>query len=90
MQIALMAGIPDQVVESASRAAQVMHKSVGESFKLSELRFEFSSLHEEWVRSLVNAARGVEMSDSEFENGYDDVYDTLVCLWHELKRVQLV
>ncbi|CAN1288523.1 DNA mismatch repair protein MSH7 [Linum perenne] len=81
---------PDQVVESASRAAQVMHKSVGESFKLSELRFEFSSLHEEWVRSLVNAARGVEMSDSEFENGYDDVYDTLVCLWHELKRVQLV
>ncbi|CAN1829192.1 DNA mismatch repair protein MSH7 [Linum perenne] len=76
---------PDQVVESASRAAQVMHKSVGESFKLSELRFEFSSLHEEWVRSLVNAARGVEMSDLDFENGYDDVYDTLVCLWHELK-----
>ncbi|CAN0900774.1 DNA mismatch repair protein MSH7 [Linum grandiflorum] len=82
MQIALMAGIPDQVVESASQAAKVMHKSVGESFKMSEQRSEFSTLHEEWVRSLVSLVKLEEVLDE------DDVYDTLICLWHELKSVR--
>lgn len=80
LQVAIMAGIPEKVVEAASKAGQVMKISVGESFKSSEQRSEFSSLHEEWLRSLVSV--------SQVENcNFDDCdYDTLFCLWHELKN----
>ena len=36
LQVAIMAGIPEQVVEAASKAGQVMKRSVGESFRSSE------------------------------------------------------
>ncbi|OMO58071.1 hypothetical protein COLO4_34897 [Corchorus olitorius] len=81
LQVAIMAGIPKDVVEAASQAAQVMKRSVGKSFRLSEQRSEFSTLHEEWLKTLVN------VSQSQVGNSDDgDVYDTLFCLWHELKN----
>lgn len=81
LQVALMAGIPNHVVEKASDAAQAMKRSIGESFKSSELRSEFSSLHEEWLKSLVCISR----TTNTIVQDEEDDYDTLVCLWHELK-----
>lgn len=81
LQVALMAGIPNQVVETASDAAQAMKRSIGESFKSSELRSEFSSLHEDWLKSLVGISRAAHNNAAI---GEDD-YDTMVCLWHEIR-----
>lgn len=81
LQVAIMAGIPEKVVEAASKAGQVMKRSVGESFKSSEQRSEFSTLHEEWLRSLVSVS---QVENCNFYDG--DAYDTLFCLWHELKN----
>ncbi|KAL6496595.1 Mismatch repair protein msh3 [Orobanche gracilis] len=80
MQIALMAGIPVSVVEAASEAGQVMKKMVGESFKASKQRENFSTLHEEWLKALISISNTAE---EDFDN---DTYDSLFCLWHELKR----
>ncbi|KAE8735369.1 DNA mismatch repair protein MSH7 [Hibiscus syriacus] len=81
MQVAMMAGIPKNVVEAAYKAAQVMKRTVGESFRSSEQRSEFSSLHEEWLKTLVNLS---EVRNRDFDDG--DAYDTMFCLWHELKK----
>ncbi|CAH8326703.1 unnamed protein product [Eruca vesicaria subsp. sativa] len=81
LQVALMAGIPKQVVETASVAAQAMKRSIGENFKSSELRSEFSSLHEEWLKTLV----GISQVDDKAMFEDDDVADMLICLWHEIK-----
>ncbi|KAL0345263.1 UNVERIFIED_CONTAM: DNA mismatch repair protein MSH7 [Sesamum radiatum] len=81
MQIALMAGIPSSVVEAASKAGQVMKEMVGESFKSSEQRENFSTLHEEWLKSVLSLS---ETAEADFDN--DDAFDSLFCLWHELKR----
>ncbi|KAL5838399.1 hypothetical protein ACOSQ3_015568 [Xanthoceras sorbifolium] len=81
LQVAIMAGIPEKVVQAASHAGLVMKKSIGESFKSSEQRSEFSTLHEEWLKSVVNFSR---FSGSNFDDD-DDAYDTLFCLWHEIK-----
>lgn len=78
MQVANMAGIPEVVVESASKAAQIMKKLIGESFKSSEQRANFSTLHEEWFKTLLAISRAPETSSY-------DTFDTLFCLWHELK-----
>ncbi|CAA7045758.1 unnamed protein product [Microthlaspi erraticum] len=83
LQVALMAGIPNQVVETASVAAQAMKRSIGENFKSSELRSEFSSLHEEWLKTLVSISRVDDNNATREEQ--EDVSDTLICLWHELK-----
>ncbi|GMH18025.1 hypothetical protein Nepgr_019866 [Nepenthes gracilis] len=80
LQVALMAGIPKQVVEAASEAGRSMKEMVGRSFLSSERRSEFSSLHEEWLKTLLAVSRIGESSSD------DDAYDTLVCLWHELKQ----
>ncbi|XP_059638111.1 DNA mismatch repair protein MSH7 [Cornus florida] len=80
MQVALMAGIPKQVVEIASRASQVMKRSIGENFRSSEQRSEFSTLHEEWLKGLLNV---VKLGECNLDD--DDACDTLFCLWHELK-----
>ncbi|KAF8393339.1 hypothetical protein HHK36_021581 [Tetracentron sinense] len=79
LQVALMAGIPKQVVEAASKASQVMKESIGENFRSSEQRSEFSTVHEEWFKTLLAVSRVGE------GNMDDDVSDTLFCLWHELK-----
>ncbi|CAN7073758.1 unnamed protein product [Brassica oleracea var. botrytis] len=83
LQVALMAGIPKQVVETASVAAQAMKRSIGENFKSSELRSEFSSLHEEWLKTLVGISQVVDDDKAMFEE--EDVSDMLICLWHEIR-----
>ncbi|KFK39755.1 hypothetical protein AALP_AA3G283400 [Arabis alpina] len=88
LQVALMAGIPNQVVETASGAAQAMKRSIGENFKSSELRSEFSSLHEEWLKTLVGISIATQKNDALIED--EDVYDTLFCLWHELRSSSCV
>ncbi|KAK2978247.1 hypothetical protein RJ640_024280 [Escallonia rubra] len=79
MQVALMAGIPKRVVEAASKAGEVMKRRMGESFRSSEQRSEFSSMHEEWLKSVLTISKSEESSFAE------DEFDTLFCLWHELK-----
>ncbi|XP_077212403.1 MUTS homolog 7 isoform X2 [Tasmannia lanceolata] len=79
LQVALMAGIPKHVVEVASNASQVMKMTIGENFRLSEGRSEFSTLHEEWLKTLLAIS---QISDSSIN---EDASDTLLCLWHELK-----
>ncbi|KAF5748604.1 putative DNA mismatch repair protein MSH6-2 [Tripterygium wilfordii] len=82
LQVALMAGIPKPVVEAALQGGQLMKKSIGESFRSSEHRSEFSTLHEGWLKTLLNVSLG---GDCNFD-GDDDAYDTLFCLWHEVKN----
>ncbi|KAI3709518.1 hypothetical protein L2E82_39280 [Cichorium intybus] len=83
MQVALMAGIPEKVVEAACKAGEVMKSKIGVSFRSSERRSEFSTLHEEWLRTVLAVSKAeehcLEVGDE------DDVFDTLFCLWHELK-----
>lgn len=79
MQVAAMAGIPKLVVESASKAGLFMKKLIGQSFNSSEQRANFSSMHEEWFKTLLAISK---IKESEFD---EDTFDTLVCLWHELK-----
>lgn len=79
LQVALMAGIPENTVNIASKASQQMKKSIGQSFRSSEQRSEFSTLHEEWLKTLVSISR---IQDC---NSLDDVLDTLICVWYELK-----
>lgn len=81
LQVAVMAGIPEQVVEAASEASQVIKKSIGESFGCSERRSEFSTLHEDWLKNLLAVSR---IGDGKYDE--DDVFDTLFCLRHELKN----
>lgn len=79
LQVALMAGIPKEVVEAASTAGRTMKQSIGESFRSSEQRSEFSTLHEEWLKTLLTVSR---LGEHNFD---DDASDTLFCLWHEMK-----
>ncbi|KAG9140348.1 hypothetical protein Leryth_018517 [Lithospermum erythrorhizon] len=79
MQVALMAGVPKTVVEGASTAAHRMKKMIGESFKSSEQRAVFSTLHEEWLKTLLGICTTTET------NFDDDLYDSLICLWYELR-----
>lgn len=79
LQVALMAGIPKQIVETASKASQRMKLMIGENFKSSEGRSKFSTLHEEWLKTLL-AISGIK--NYCWDN---DACDTLLCLWHELK-----
>ncbi|KAJ7969630.1 DNA mismatch repair protein [Quillaja saponaria] len=79
LQVAVMAGIPEQVVNVASKAGQVMRRSIGESFRPSEQRSAFSTLHEDWLKALVAISR------TEDCNVDEDAFDTFYCLWHELK-----
>lgn len=83
LQVATMAGIPETVVHAASKAGQVMKKSIiGDSFRCSEGRAEFSTLHEDWLKGLMTVSL---IRDSSFQDEEDDVLDTLLCLWQELK-----
>jgi DNA mismatch repair protein MSH6 len=80
LQVALMAGIPEKTVNIASKASQQMKKSIGKNFRSSEQRSEFSTLHEEWLKTLMSMA---QIEDCESFD--DDVMDTLACLQYELK-----
>lgn len=78
MEVALMAGIPIPVVEAARGASQVMKSWVSKSFESSEGRSKFSTLHEDWLKSLLEISKIKNISD-------DDMLDTLLCLWHETR-----
>ncbi|KAI9128946.1 hypothetical protein K1719_000429 [Acacia pycnantha] len=80
LQVALMAGIPEKIVNVASKASQQMKKSIGRSFQSSEQRSKFSTLHEEWLKTLVSMTR-IEDCDPFDE----DAFDSLFCVWCELK-----
>ncbi|KAL2605846.1 hypothetical protein AAZV13_09G150300 [Glycine max] len=80
LQVALMAGIPEKTVNIASKASQQMKKSIGQSFRSSEQRSEFSTLHEEWLKTLVSISRIEDCNSLD-----EDALDTLICLWYELK-----
>ncbi|KAH1043695.1 hypothetical protein AAZX31_09G171700 [Glycine max] len=80
LQVALMAGIPEKTVNIASKASQQMKKSIGQSFRSSEQRSEFSTLHEEWLKTLVSISRIEDCNSLD-----EDALDTLICLWYEVK-----
>ncbi|XP_027923282.1 DNA mismatch repair protein MSH7 isoform X2 [Vigna unguiculata] len=80
LQVALMAGIPEKTVNTASKASERMKKSIGQSFRSSEQRSEFSTLHEEWLKTLVSISRIEDCNSLD-----EDVLDTLICVWYELK-----
>ncbi|KAG6516026.1 hypothetical protein ZIOFF_026473 [Zingiber officinale] len=79
LQVALMAGLPKQVVEAAASAGQNIKQLISRNFKSSEARSEFSTLHEEWLKSLW------DISKPSVSLGDEDISDTLLCLWHELR-----
>lgn len=80
MQIAAMAGIPYSVIQSASKAGEAMKEIIGESFKSSEQRENFSTLHEGWLKAILSIS---ETKEDEFD---DDTFDSLFCMWYEMKR----
>nr|CAD1843050.1 unnamed protein product [Ananas comosus var. bracteatus] len=79
LQVAQMAGIPKIIVKAASKAGQNMRLKITDNFKSSEGRSEFSTLHEEWLKTLLGVSGINEACWDE------DASDTLLCLWHELK-----
>lgn len=79
LQVALMAGIPKQVVEAASEASQRMKVLMSENFKSSEGRSEFSTLHEDWLKAVLAVSRVNRGCWDE------DAADTILCLWHEIR-----
>ncbi|CAA7397194.1 unnamed protein product [Spirodela intermedia] len=82
MQVALTAGIPPEVVNSAAAAAARMKASTTESFRSSEARSTFSTLHEVWLRTLLAVSYGGSGGGDPPD---EDASDTLLCLWHELR-----
>ena len=78
LQVATMAGIPRSIVEKASIAGQAMRSKIAGNFKSSEQRAEFSTLHEEWLRT----ALAVIVKDGHLD---EDIMDTVYCISQELK-----
>ncbi|KAL6848057.1 hypothetical protein ACP4OV_022185 [Aristida adscensionis] len=79
LQVATMAGLPKSIVEKASVAGEMMRLKIARNFKSSEERAEFSTLHEEWLRTAL-AVTGVE--DGHID---EDTIDTVFCISQELK-----
>ncbi|XP_062200486.1 DNA mismatch repair protein MSH7 [Phragmites australis] len=78
LQVATMAGLPKSIVEKASVAGQMMRSKIARNFKSSEQRAEFSTHHEEWLRT----ALAVSVKDGHLD---EDIMDTLFCVSQELK-----
>ncbi|XP_020582500.1 DNA mismatch repair protein MSH7 isoform X2 [Phalaenopsis equestris] len=79
LQAALIAGIPKSVVDAASTAGERMKLMISGNFKSSERRSEFSTLHEEWLKSILSLSR------SSRDCWDEDTSDTMLCLWHEIR-----
>uniref|UniRef100_A0ACD5VFK2 Uncharacterized protein n=1 Tax=Avena sativa TaxID=4498 RepID=A0ACD5VFK2_AVESA len=79
LQVATMAGIPMSIVEKASVAGQMMKSKIAGNFRSSEGRAEFSTLHEDWARTIL-AIGGVK--DGHLD---EDTMDTAFCVSQELK-----
>lgn len=78
LQVATMAGIPKPIVEKASVAGQAMRAKIAGNFKSSEERAEFSTLHEEWLRTAI----AIITKDGHLD---EDIMDTMYCVSQELK-----
>ncbi|CAO2209645.1 unnamed protein product [Urochloa humidicola] len=78
LQVATMAGIPKSIVEKASAAGQAMRSKIAGNFKSSEERAEFSTLHEEWLRTAI----AISTNDGHLD---EDIIDTVFCVSQELK-----
>lgn len=78
LQVALMAGIPPQVVDLASKARERIRVRIADNFRSSEGRQFFSSYHEDCLKTLLEVSRCYDGLD-------EDAFDTMICLWHELK-----
>jgi len=85
LQVALLAGIPKSVVKAAFDASQVMKSFLSSSFKSSELRAEFSTIHEQWLRILLATPINKLICNS-MNFTTEDAHDTLLCVWHELQK----
>ncbi|GLJ17793.1 hypothetical protein SUGI_0310860 [Cryptomeria japonica] len=85
LQVALLAGMPRSLVKAAFDASQVMKSWLSSSFDSSEQRAEFSTLHEQWLRTVLATP-----DDKSLHNNLDftaeDAYDNLLCVWHELQN----
>ncbi|XP_040377503.1 DNA mismatch repair protein MSH7 [Oryza brachyantha] len=79
LQVATKAGLPRSILERAAVAGQMMRTKIAGNFRSSEERAEFSTLHEEWLRTIL-AIGGVKDADLD-----EDTMDTLFCVFHELK-----
>lgn len=85
LQVALLAGMPKSVVRAAFDASQVMKSRLSGSFESSELRAEFSTIHEQWLRTLLAMPDNKSLCNN-LDVTAEDAYDTLVCVWHELQK----
>ena len=85
LQVALLAGIPKSIVKAAFDAIQVMKSLLSSNFKSSELRAEFSTIHEQWLRTLLATPNNKSLCNS-MEFTTEDSHDTLLCVWQELQK----
>ncbi|KAI5005350.1 hypothetical protein ZWY2020_032593 [Hordeum vulgare] len=79
LQVATMAGIPKSIVEKAAVAGEMMKSRIAGNFRSSEGRAEFSTLHEDWLQTIL-AIGGVK--DAHLD---EDTLDTMFCVAQELK-----
>uniref|UniRef100_A0A0D9UXJ9 DNA mismatch repair proteins mutS family domain-containing protein n=1 Tax=Leersia perrieri TaxID=77586 RepID=A0A0D9UXJ9_9ORYZ len=79
LQVATMAGLPRSIVERAAVAGEAMRSKIAGNFRTSENRAEFSTLHEEWVRTIMAIC---SVKDVHLD---EDTMATLFCVFHELK-----
>ncbi|KAM3328741.1 hypothetical protein ACQJBY_026089 [Aegilops geniculata] len=79
LQVATMAGIPKSIVEKAAVAGEMMKSRIAGNFRSSEGRAEFSTLHEDWLQTIL-AIGGVK--DAHLD---EDTMDTMFCVAQELK-----
>eukprot|EP01018_Ginkgo_biloba_P024021 Gb_18995 [translate_table: standard] len=85
LQVALLAGMPKSVVKAAFDASQVMKSWLSSTFQSTEWRAEFSTIHEQWLRTLL-ATPDEKTLSSSLDFSTEDAYDTLFCVWHELRK----
>eukprot|EP00897_Mesotaenium_endlicherianum_P009401 jgi/Mesen1/848/ME000112S10999 len=93
LQVASLAGLPRSVVRRAVTAAARMESELGDTFDGATMSEEVQSLHRRWLQALLGvlpASRGtvsreVEKSAPSGDEDTDDTYETLLCVWHEIR-----
>lgn len=85
LQVALLAGMPKAVVKAAFDASQVMKTRLSSNFVSSELRAELSTIHEQWLKTLLAMPDNNSLCNN-LDVTREDAYDTLFCLWHEMQK----
>lgn len=85
LQVALLAGMPKAVVKAAFDAGQVMKTRLSSNFVSSELRAELSTIHEQWLKTLLAMPDNNSLCNN-LDVTREDAYDTLFCLWHEMQK----